>query len=607
MTGEQPEAEAAPPAPPKPNKVSPPIPRVVRGSAAVPIRKYPVIPIPPVTAAEAVVISEPTPPGGQPAVPAPTPATDAAPRRTDGADASVSGRMAAATDVPAIEATAEPGRVAEPTASQAPPSNQAQATNPDAPSIPGQRRPDRDQAQPVAPGVATVRAVGMATPVPPALDPAIAAGPAAPPTGRIPISAMAPPDYASPPQNRVTEPIPLPPDGRSRLARPAAPGHPTPGSGRPAPRRDGPPGTGPGRASVPIRPADGESEGLPPSRGRVPHQTRASRPRPKPVSGAGANKASRLSVGLAFVGSQVDRFGALPRKTRRRVTLSIASGLALGLLLLLVPLLAGGGDAPPTWVDVAGPANSAGAAITPSSSPSLSAAPMQTQLPPLLQAGPVSVDTAGWYAWALLDRTTGKVAGSKNMTSTNDTASMIKVWIAADYLRLHENPNQRDLADLSKMIRNSDNAVAEDMFDRLGRQASIDRLVDICQLHETTGYRGWWSNTNVSPRDAVLMGECIADGRGAGATWTDWLLDEMRNTVDLGRAGIKQALPDDVAETVAVKNGWIDRDASNEWHVNCLAIGDTWILAVENRYPMSLGVSRGFETCRLVTEQLMQH
>jgi hypothetical protein len=306
-----------------------------------------------------------------------------------------------------------------------------------------------------------------------------------------------------------------------------------------------------------------------------------------------------LSAALAFVAERTNRIGALPRTAKRRVMFGVASCLALGIAPLMIPVLAGGSGQPQRWVSAPDPAGSASA--------------VQTIIatvdgpPPLLRAGPVSVTVQGWYAWALLDRTTGEISGSANMTSTNTTASMIKAWIAADYLRLDPNPSQARLDQISDMIRNSDNDAAEDLFLSLGKQASIDRLIDRCGLHETSSYQGFWSNTNVSARDAVLMGQCIADGRAAGAKWTDWLLNEMRHTVDLGRAGITQALPDAVADTVAVKNGWVTRDSVKEWHVNCLAIGDTWILAVENRYPESLGVSYGFETCRSVAEQLMQH
>ena len=51
----------------------------------------------------------------------------------------------------------------------------------------------------------------------------------------------------------------------------------------------------------------------------------------------------------------------------------------------------------------------------------------------------------------MLDRRTGKIIGSENMDETNTTASMIKAWIAADYLRraaeAGQTPSDARLAD----------------------------------------------------------------------------------------------------------------------------------------------------------------
>ena len=87
------------------------------------------------------------------------------------------------------------------------------------------------------------------------------------------------------------------------------------------------------------------------------------------------------------------------------------------------------------------------------------------------------------------------------------------------------------------------------------------------------------------------MGECIANGTAAGPVWTDWLLSgEMRlvrGTVDEqpdgGRWGVIDALPANVAASVAIKNGWT-LHGDNTWNVNCLAIHDDWILAIISDY-----------------------
>jgi hypothetical protein len=248
---------------------------------------------------------------------------------------------------------------------------------------------------------------------------------------------------------------------------------------------------------------------------------------------------------------------------------------------------------------------------TPSASRAIGALPTPTRRPaPLFRVGPVSVDADGFWSWSLLDRRTGKLSGSANRAATTTTASMIKPWIAADYLRrLHAGgagPTPTRLAELSRMIRDSDNVVAETVFREIGQDASINRLVAICRLSDTSPYQGYWSNVRISARDTVRMGACLSDGRAAGSAWTGWLVNEMRN-VRNGTFGIRPMLPDAVADRTAVKNGWLDRQSDHNWYINCMAIiGDQWVLAVLTRYPdTTLGMGHGVEICSSVTRQLL--
>ncbi|WP_432833837.1 hypothetical protein [Dactylosporangium sp. CA-092794] len=231
------------------------------------------------------------------------------------------------------------------------------------------------------------------------------------------------------------------------------------------------------------------------------------------------------------------------------------------------------------------------------------AAPTAPTLPPaLLHPAPVAVNATGFWSWTVLDRRTGAMAGSPNANTAQRTASMIKAWLASDYLRRTPSPSKSNLSQLSTMIRNSDNNAASYFWGLDGKSASISRLVQICGLTDSKYYIDW-ASTLVSARDAARMGACIGDGRAAGPQWTDWVLNEMRNVAKDQKFGITPALPQPDQAGTAVKNGWIAR-SDGKWHVNCLAIGTDWVLSVLTVYPATKGQDYGADICESVTHQL---
>jgi hypothetical protein len=213
---------------------------------------------------------------------------------------------------------------------------------------------------------------------------------------------------------------------------------------------------------------------------------------------------------------------------------------------------------------------------------------------------------ASFASWAIADRTSGEIVGAENLAEPGDTMSMIKAWIAADFLRRSPSPSQADLEQLSVMIRDSDNDVAVDFHHRNGEKISIDRMINLCGLTDSHAgrltYR--WSDTVMSARDVARLGICLADGRAAG-TWTGWLLGEMRQVRGDGDFGPRKAFPAAAATKIAVKNGWFERPEDEQWHYACLAIGDFWTLGVLLRYPAKLGEEHGRELCREAGEQLL--
>ncbi|MDM4722072.1 hypothetical protein QTQ03_21690 [Micromonospora sp. WMMA1363] len=246
---------------------------------------------------------------------------------------------------------------------------------------------------------------------------------------------------------------------------------------------------------------------------------------------------------------------------------------------------------------------------------------------PTLAAAPVSVDFSGEFiSWALMDRETGTISGAENLSSTSSTESMIKVWFAADYLkRLGDKQLPPAMkTNITTAIRDSSDDAANALYSAIGRSAAIERMISTCGLTDTEpgtvpGYEGWWSFTQMSPRDAVRLGDCIADGTAAGPKWTEYLLDEMskvRGTTAAkdqnsrsggGRWGIIDGLPESITTQgpVSIKNGWTPLNYDGNWHVNCLAVTDDWSLAVMLRYPQQSGLDYGAQVCASVTTQLV--
>lgn len=231
---------------------------------------------------------------------------------------------------------------------------------------------------------------------------------------------------------------------------------------------------------------------------------------------------------------------------------------------------------------------------------------------PKATRGPVptaKVEAAGWHAWAFHHRVTGASGGSRNSAELNFTESMVKSWLAADYLaRAAERgrePTMSTLRRLRVMIRDSDDGAAEEIWLRSGGDAAIERMIRTCDLVDTEVFPGWWSKTLMSARDAMQLGRCLADGTAAGATWTSWVLDEMRQVRGEGAFGIIKAIPANVARAVAVKNGWTLRSDDGQWRVNCLGVHEDWVLAVMTRYPGRLGLDHGASICEDVARQVL--
>ncbi|MFG1883831.1 hypothetical protein [Micromonospora sp. NPDC049102] len=309
---------------------------------------------------------------------------------------------------------------------------------------------------------------------------------------------------------------------------------------------------------------------------------------------------------------RADRNGGGEASPLRLIAVAV---ILIGLVLVSLRLLPGSpfesaaaakwGDAEATTGD-----RSTGAATDRSARQPAPPSPSPSLAPLPFQAKDLDLDIEGWYSWSVLDRRTGKIIGSKNMGETSTTASLIKSWIVADYLRrtaeAGQTPSDAKLADASLIIRDSDNTRAQQFYNSVGRDASIRRLISTCKLTDSSvAPDKGWSRTALSPRDTARLGNCIATGTAAGPKWTKWLLNEMKLVRGAGDFGIRKAFPAAQQKQIAIKNGWIDRTEEQEMHINCLAIGDTWTMGVMVRYPINLGYDYGMKNCQKITEALL--
>lgn len=218
----------------------------------------------------------------------------------------------------------------------------------------------------------------------------------------------------------------------------------------------------------------------------------------------------------------------------------------------------------------------------------------------------VTLETEGTFAWAFLDRATGTRYQSANASETGSTESMIKVWLAADYLSRAETDGfAPDYDLLVPMIRDSDDDAAEIIYWNNGGDDSMARMITTCDLVDTQIVSGWWSMTMMSARDAVTLGECIASGVATRPAGSAWLLSEMHQVRGEGYFGVVEGLSERAAAKVSIKNGWTLHSDEGIWQVNCLAIHPKWVMAVMTTYSWDLGLAHGRQVCAQVTREIL--
>ncbi|GAB3852772.1 hypothetical protein GCM10029963_42920 [Micromonospora andamanensis] len=183
------------------------------------------------------------------------------------------------------------------------------------------------------------------------------------------------------------------------------------------------------------------------------------------------------------------------------------AAVLIGLVLVSLRLLPGSpfeSTAAAQWGQGESPVARGGTSTDRGARPSPSPSPSPEPEPLPFEAKEIDLDIDGWYAWSVLDRRSGEIIGSDNMDETSTTASLIKAWIVADYLRrtadAGQTPSDAKLSDLTRIIRDSDNTRTEQLYTQIGRSASIKRLLSTCDLTDSKVSSDLgWSRTELSP------------------------------------------------------------------------------------------------------------
>jgi hypothetical protein len=216
-------------------------------------------------------------------------------------------------------------------------------------------------------------------------------------------------------------------------------------------------------------------------------------------------------------------------------------------------------------------------------------------------------DEGLWLSWTLVDTGGNRHVGSANgATERTNAESTMKVWIAADFLRVAGDRGRAvrpsDRAAIDAAIRRSDDQAAERLYRSIGADQVLRDLKPVCGVAVSTTRRGYWSFAQISAADATAILDCVLS-KAPTYPGGDEIVTDLRSVERDDAFGIPQALP--AGTTVAVKNGWTAHSATGQWNVDCVASWDHYTLAVLTRYPMARKLDYGVTVCRDVTTTLL--
>ncbi|MER6226273.1 serine hydrolase [Streptomyces sp. 900105755] len=206
--------------------------------------------------------------------------------------------------------------------------------------------------------------------------------------------------------------------------------------------------------------------------------------------------------------------------------------------------------------------------------------------------GKVTVPSGAKVSAAVLDLGSGDSAVHGD--SAFDTASIVKVDILATLLLQAQDAGRHltatEKAYATKMIENSDNTSASQLWDVIGKAAGLDAANKRFGLTSTEGGDGaLWGLTQTTAADQLtLLQQVFGDDSKLSEASQAYIQGLMKTVESDQRWGVSAAAD---GSQYALKNGWLARSTTGLWDVNSIGrvtVGGTdYLVAVLSKGTVS--------------------
>ncbi|MFD3584396.1 serine hydrolase [Streptomyces sp. NPDC058683] len=183
----------------------------------------------------------------------------------------------------------------------------------------------------------------------------------------------------------------------------------------------------------------------------------------------------------------------------------------------------------------------------------------------------VTVPSGAKVSAAVLDLDSGDSAVYGD--AAFDTASIVKVDILATLLLQAQDAGRHltatEKAYATKMIENSDNTSASELWDVIGKAAGLDAANKRFGLTDTEGGDGaLWGLTQTTAADQLtLLQQVFGDDSQLSEASRSYLQGLMKTIESDQRWGVSAAAD---GSEFALKNGWLARSTTKLWDVNSI-------------------------------------